>query len=582
MRSVCPSSMVLRALAGLALLGLPLCSAAPGSRFLRAEPGASEASLRVATEKVQDSLRSSLDAFLQSGGGESAAARGQLARIKASIWQTFQALPKNSLGRLAPRAVRHVVHAYFAKEHGWLINGLEPHGMQANVTEVQEVSILQDRAPALVEALIESRRSGRGLGLEDVVAMVAALERLILDDSVALLEAAYTLNDRSVSEPLEEGDLHEVLRSYLVVFEMGMRGNLTDGRKHRLIKQKLERKAAESWQAIVEFEQDAAMNFDYRQRQQVNPFAPAHYSFWDAAHIVEDLARAYGKWQTAECRRMTDELVALDPDGSGRVPLGVFYSQPDTADYQFSESEDYLRQIGALDDTVAGNPHVRIANYMTGPSNCIASFSHYSVCCLSDCEALMGEIEGRIQAPTASPRQLLDIVGNLSSSYVDAPRVLPEGLQQRLTAVAERHGGEVPLHGRLFAQWLHHAFPQECPYPHVHETAAVLKPNHWTEGNRSATAAKEERQRKIGEAAAVSEAASAKPTELVWSDEEVLPVHEPPRPSVRPLVAGCLRLAVQLAALLAVGRAAWTGLRAAVQSREEDAAKKDLLPRFHV
>jgi len=25
----------------------------------------------------------------------------------------------------------------------------------------------------------------------------------------------------------------------------------------------------------------------------------------------------------------------------------------------------------------------------------------------------------------------------------------------------------VPLHGRLFTQWLHFAFPHECPYPHI-------------------------------------------------------------------------------------------------------------------
>merc|ERR1719498_1923517 len=24
----------------------------------------------------------------------------------------------------------------------------------------------------------------------------------------------------------------------------------------------------------------------------------------------------------------------------------------------------------------------------------------------------------------------------------------------------------VPLHGRLFAQWLHYVFPRECPFPH--------------------------------------------------------------------------------------------------------------------
>ena len=46
------------------------------------------------------------------------------------------------------------IHNYFAKEHGWLITGLEPHGMQLKASEVHEVSILQDKAPLLVENLL--------------------------------------------------------------------------------------------------------------------------------------------------------------------------------------------------------------------------------------------------------------------------------------------------------------------------------------------------------------------------------------------------------------------------------------------
>ncbi len=36
--------------------------------------------------------------------------------------------------------------------------------------------------------------------------------------------------------------------------------------------------------------------------------------------------------------------------------------------------------------------------------------------------------------------------------------------------------GRVPLHGRLFAQWMHHVFPRECPYPHVAGTVNPLRP----------------------------------------------------------------------------------------------------------
>ena len=41
------------------------------------------------------------------------------------------------------------------------------------------------------------------------------------------------------------------------------------------------------------------------------------------------------------------------------------------------------------------------------------------------------------------------------------------------TRASPRNGGEVPLHGLLFAQWLHYAFPNECPHPRVLEISAA-------------------------------------------------------------------------------------------------------------
>merc|ERR1719478_41097 len=129
---------------------------------------------------------------------------------------------------------------------------------------------------------------------------------------------------------------------------------------------------------------------------------------------------------------MKSALMDLAPDGSGRVPLGVFYSQPPSALYQFTESTEYLRDTGALDESKPGAPAVLIANYLLGPSNCIASSTYYSICCLSECELLMNELEGKLQSPAASPGRLLGLVGNLSSSSVDAPRRLPGDLDARL------------------------------------------------------------------------------------------------------------------------------------------------------
>ena len=155
---------------------------------------------------------------------------------------------------------------------------------------------------------------------------------------------------------------------------------------------------------------------------------------------------------------MASELRGLDSLSSGRVPLDKLYSQPASADYVFHESTEYLRQIGALDEGGDAKPQVRIANYLMGPSNCIASSSYFSVCCLSECEGLMRELEQKIRAPTASAEQLLGLVGNMSSTSVEAPRDLPETLVDKLWAIADRHSGKVPLHARLFAQWMHFVF----------------------------------------------------------------------------------------------------------------------------
>merc|ERR1719220_751581 len=58
------------------------------------------------------------------------------------------------------------------------------------------------------------------------------------------------------------------------------------------------------------------------------------------------------------------------------------------------------------------------------------------------------------------------VVSSLHSETVHAPRNLSGVLLSRLEQIAELHRGKVPLHDRLFAQWMHHAYPRECPFPH--------------------------------------------------------------------------------------------------------------------
>ena len=39
--------------------------------------------------------------------------------------------------------------------------------------------------------------------------------------------------------------------------------------------------------------------------------------------------------------------------------------------------------------------------------------------------------------------------------------LLDDFMVSQLQSIAKEHGGQVPIHGRLFAQWLHYVFPRE-------------------------------------------------------------------------------------------------------------------------
>merc|ERR1719488_46115 len=129
--------------------------------------------------------------------------------------------------------------------------------------------------------------------------------------------------------------------------------------------------------------------------------------YTDIETVIAEIGERYGRFQDIECRQLKDMLVASeDPSvgGAGRVRISDFYKKAlNEGHWQFTESVDYLRQLGALDESDASNPRVIIPNYISGPSNCIASSAYYSVCCMDECESILGRLEHLVAAPEASP-----------------------------------------------------------------------------------------------------------------------------------------------------------------------------------
>jgi hypothetical protein len=237
--------------------------------------------------------------------------------------------------------------------------------------------------------------------------------------------------------------------------------------------------------------------------------------------------------------------------GTGRVKLADFYKPALDGSWTFQESVGYLRSLGLLDESDPSSPSVMIANYITSHANCIASSGFYSVCCKNECEGLLGHIEEHIGNFEAKPATVIGLVEKLSSSTVTVQK-LSASLRQRREEIAATHGGLVPLHGRLFAQWMHHVYPRECPYPHVSGTTDSKLPDEWVdESGGDVTATDEEMMQYIAQSSNTTDTLNHElPVEelMPWSHEEELFVVRP-IPQVSPSsTTGGMRSVLLLAA----------------------------------
>ena len=197
-------------------------------------------------------------------------------------------------------------------------------------------------------------------------------------------------------------------------------------------------------------------------------------SFEGQVRVAEELQHRYGRWQDQDCLMVKAALMKYATPGTGRVNLTTFKTAELPGGWKVSESIGYLREMGALDESNPQNPSVVVPKYFDTPSNCARTSKYYQVCCISECEALLGHLERKLGSPHASPAQIVELVEHLPSGTIEVPRTLPPSLIKRLQSVAAFHGGDAPLHGRLFRQWMHHAFPFECSFPSLSPAAAKM------------------------------------------------------------------------------------------------------------
>jgi len=488
---------------------------------LNAKEAESSGFLRVSRRQVtlleiQDSVRLALSNNLVSHNSTSDA-HTSVEKIEKSISPTYQSQPKNQQGGIGSLSLGYLVRSYFAKEHGWHIHGLGTHASNVTTSDMHNTSILEQMAPTIVQNLIDAHSVNHVFFLRDVVAMVATLEYLVISESAKILEDIYDQEKIDPQSLINEEMLVRLLVVYSVTFELPTNPARIRQIAKRVMTQNFKH------ELFLTPMKDIVGNFEFLRGHQ-NPFSK-NYQFQDAVTMVTEYHKSYGKRQVEECTLMKEELMRRDPAGMGRVPLHQFHAESAAKSslFKFGEGKDYLREIGALDESEALVPKVIIPNYVQGPWNCLARSGYYAICCLNECESIMNAVEQRFESPTVAPQPLMELVGNLSSATIDGPRQLPEGLAKKLQEIAQLHKGDVPIYGRLFAQWLHFAFPYECPYPSLQ--AGNIRKEMWMPDRKIETATEEEKEAAQHEAVLANQTSADDNDDVydvLWDDMEVL------------------------------------------------------------
>eukprot|EP00929_Paragymnodinium_shiwhaense_P007675 TRINITY_DN111583_c0_g1_i1.p1 TRINITY_DN111583_c0_g1~~TRINITY_DN111583_c0_g1_i1.p1 ORF type:complete len:428 (+),score=104.47 TRINITY_DN111583_c0_g1_i1:59-1285(+) len=210
-------------------------------------------------------------------------------------------------------------------------------------------------------------------------------------------------------------------------------------------------------------------------------------------HATKTLSRA--KMQKESCAARRASLTNLCKPSTGRMPWSAV-----SAGAEESFNRDALTAAGAVE----GGNIVLLANYLSLPMHCTATTELFSVCCTSGCESIARHIESKAMAPKVSSDRLVQIASAV------APVARP--LQRKLNKIAQQQGGDVLVHSAEFAEWLHYAFPAECPLRSVVSEEAAREAVPTVEEMLAAY---------MGEAAAMPEAKQTSTTELIQNNAGV-------------------------------------------------------------
>jgi len=426
-------------------------------------------------KQLQDAILAAL------GAGRNSKIDPRLAAVKAKLAPTWSSLAKDAMGRTDEISLRYAAHRYLMQTYRISVQGLEPvlQGLAGSSEESKEFPLLAKIAPAIVKQHFEMSEMSR-YSFDDLAAFIIMLEELVrIPDNNTLVDDIFRTQPLSREGTVPFRFFARAMESYLQQWILaGDPETIEAVQQNTSFRDEI----FEDWVSLSSMVHGLVHSHAYEQSRQPLPKGSSNplsvgYSFEDFHEVTGRLVTSFGEFWHDECEKTKDKLLKLEHGATGRVRIADFHNTALSGEWRFSESKEYLRKIGALDETsITMGPSVIIPNYLRSANNCVVSQSHYKICCWSPCEDYLSDIEEATRTPLAMPEQILAVVANMTLGLDDFTVNLPNAMESQLYSIAALHGGRVPVHGRLFAQWLHYVFPRDCPYPHKAGTVSDLLP----------------------------------------------------------------------------------------------------------
>jgi len=407
--------------------------------------------------------------------------------LEAALEPLLAAVPRNALGRIDAPAVRYALHRLFHGQRGWRVDGLDPEGRAWNTSGLAGITALR-RLPVAALASMLAHWEEKGLDADEVALLASIVEREIHGEAAERLRAVYKLRGLPTNAPVDEQQVAPAVDFCFASYVIG-----------REVTARTEEELLAQYSHMSDLFPEWNETRKWIHGLVASRARAGALSFADASSAMEAVGDGQGRFQDRACRAMKTELVSMEDAGTGRVRLADFYGGALGGKWQFQESVGYLRQNGALDEGNPGNVRVIIPNYVNGLSNCVGSSEYHSVCCISECEDLRGHVERALGRPDGSPEEIAAVVSALPSATSPARGTMEPSLMLRLRRIAADNGGQVPVYGRLFAQWMHHAYPRECEYPHLAGKTSPLDLYDMEQAGLEVLAAPDEMQSRASE-----------------------------------------------------------------------------------